>query len=367
MKRAPERLVGLLAGLLASLLMPVPAVAETVPPLHSLADFPIGAAVPAGRSANSLLASPERQALVRQHFDSITAENIMKMAYLQPLEGGFTLGDADALVDWAREQGAIVHGHALVWHNQAPAWMNGMEGPAERFEAVLEAHVRTVAAHFAGRVTSWDVVNEAFTDEDPSTWRDTIWYRNIGPKYLELAFRWAHDAAPDADLYYNDYDISGAIGPHKLERVLVMLDDFLARGVPIHGIGFQVHVDTETPTIEDMRAAFSKAVARGVKVRISELDVSVNQHREFEHLDEATAELQRQRYADVVRAYLDTVPPAQRGGITLWGLTDGDSWIPGFRKRPDWPLLFNADFTAKPALRGFAEGLAPELAAPPGS
>lgn len=333
------------------------AMADDVPPLHTLAEFPVGIAVPADPWPHSLLRSPERQAIARRHFDSLTAENAMKMKYLQPAPGDFSFEHADALVAWAQENGLAVHGHTLVWHNQAPDWMNELEGTPEEFEAALTTHVRTVAAHFAGKVASWDVVNEAFTDDSPIEYRETIWYHNLGPDYVELAFRTARAAAPGADLYYNDYDISGAIGPDKLERILVMVDDFLARGVPIDGIGFQMHIDTERPELDDMRSALSSVVQRGMKVRISELDVSVNQDEALTSLDAATAARQQRRYTDVVRTYVETVPSALRGGITVWGITDGDSWIPGFRDRLDWPLLFTAGFEPKPALAGFADGL----------
>lgn len=326
-------------------------------PLQDLAGFPVGVAVPADPWPHSLLGSPERQAIVRRHFDGLTAENAMKMQYLQPGRGQFTFQHADALVAWARENGLAVHGHTLVWHKQAPDWLNGLDGPRETFEEALTTHVRTVAGHFAGKVASWDVVNEAFTDESPIEYRATIWYRNLGADYIELAFRQARAAAPDADLYYNDYDISGAIGPDKLDRILAMADDFLARGVPIDGIGFQMHVDTESPGIEAIRAAFAKVAARGLKIRITELDVSVNQEERLTELDPATAARQRHRYADIVRTYVEAVPAELRAGITVWGITDGDSWIPGFRDRKDWPLLFTAGFEPKPALAGFAEGL----------
>jgi endo-1,4-beta-xylanase len=339
---------------------PAPATKQTVVdtrPLRALAEFPVGVAVPADPWPHSLLGSPERQAIVRRHFDSLTAENAMKMKYLQPGRREFTFQHADALVAWALDNGLAVHGHTLVWHNQAPDWMNELDGPPATFEEALTTHVRTVAEHFAGKVTSWDVVNEAFTDESPIEYRDTIWYRNLGADYLELAFRQARAAAPAADLYYNDYDISGTIGPDKLDRILVMADDFLARGVPIDGIGFQMHVDTESPGIDAIRSAFAKVAARGLKVKITELDVSVNQEERLTELDRATAALQRHRYSDIVRSYVETVPAELRAGITVWGITDGDSWIPAFRDRADWPLLFNADFEPKPALAGFAEGL----------
>src|SRR5690606_8515953 len=206
--------------------------------LRALAEFPLGVAVPGAPWPHDLLASPERQALVERHFNSITAENIMKMAYLQPAPGRFTFEHADGLVDYAREHGMLAHGHTLVWHRQAPRWMNRYEGSRDDFIELLRTHVATVAAHFAGRLESWDVVNEAFDDGDPPDWRRTIWWENIGPEYVEIAFRAARAADPHAALYYNDYNISGAHGPAKLDRVLVMVDDFLARGVPIDGVGF---------------------------------------------------------------------------------------------------------------------------------
>ena len=157
--------------------------------------------------------------------------------------------------------------------------MNTFEGEPDDFSRILDEHVRTVAGHFAGRLESWDVVNEAFTDEEPSDYRDTIWYRHVGAGYIEQAFRRPAGADPGADLYYNDYDISGANGTHKLDRILTMADDFRRRGVPLDGIGFQMHIEHDRPDAAAMREAFQKVVARGLKVRLSELDVSLNGFR----------------------------------------------------------------------------------------
>lgn len=348
-------LLGLLAG------GPVPACespeARHGDGLRVLANFPVGVAVPGAPWPDNLLESPERRALVERHFSSITAENIMKMGYLQPEQGRFVFEHADALVDYAWRHDMLVHGHALVWHRQAPGWMNRYEGSREDFIGILGRHIRTVAGHFAGRLESWDVVNEAFDDGAPTEYRRTIWLENIGPEYVELAFRMARDADPHADLYYNDYDISGSDGAGKLDRILEMVDDFLARDVPIDGIGFQMHIDTDSPKPEAIREAFARVARRGLKVRISELDISVNQSREHPALSPELADRQRQRYEDVARIYKETVPSELRGGITVWGITDGDSWIPGFRDRPDWPLLFDAGFRPKPALRGLEDGL----------
>ncbi|MDO6718658.1 endo-1,4-beta-xylanase [Psychrosphaera sp. 1_MG-2023] len=332
---------------------------DSVPPLKSLVDFPVGVAVPADPYAHSLLISSERQEVVETHFNSLTAENIMKMMFLQPEPNKFAFTHADALVEYAHQKNMIMHGHALVWHTQSPKWMNDYQGSKDDFKALLKNHISTVAGHFAGKLASWDVVNEAFLDDgtasNPTKYRETIWYNNIGPEYLEMAFRLAREADSEVDLYYNDYNLVN--NDSKIDRVVKMLEDFQQRNVPIDGIGFQVHIDTDTPSIKNIKEAFSKVVKRGVKVRVSELDIAVNQSEQYSELTEEVSTLQRQRYAEVVDAYMDVVPEHLRGGITLWGISDSDSWIPGFRKRADWPLLFNEKFQNKPALVGMAEGL----------
>jgi endo-1,4-beta-xylanase len=331
--------------------------APAIPALRDLAEFPIGVAVPAGTAANSVLKSPERQTLVERHFDSLTAENIMKMAYLQPERGVFRFAEADALLDYARAHGMVVHGHALVWHSQTPRWLATIEDSREVWVRELQQQVQTVASHFAGKVLSWDVVNEAFDDTAQTQYRNSQWFSHIGPEFIEMAFRAARAADREALLYYNDYDIEGDIGPQKLDRVLQMVDDFKARAVPIDGVGFQMHIELGKPSITEIRSAFAKVVQRGLRVRISELDIAVNASKEHARLDDAVAQQQRQRYREVMEAYLDVVPAALRGGVTVWGITDSDSWIPGFRRRADWPLLFDAEFHPKPALAGMAEGL----------
>src|SRR5690606_10847378 len=138
-----------------------------------------------------------------RHFSSITAENIMKMAYLQPAPGVFTFEHADALIDYAWRNDMLAHGHTLVWHRQAPAWMNRYEGSREDFIGLLEAHVGTIARHFAGRLESWDVVNEAFTDDEPAEWRRTIWLENSGPEEVEDAVPRAAAPHPAPGPYTN--------------------------------------------------------------------------------------------------------------------------------------------------------------------
>ena len=168
---------------------------------RSVSDIPIGAAV----DPNLLRNNPAYKNLVSHHFSSITPENAMKMQPLVNVQDNYQWTDADLLVDFAEQNDASVHGHTLVWHNQLPSWVNTYSGS---YEDLLKKHSQTVLGHFKGRIQYWDVVNEAVLDSG-SGYRNTIWFEKIGPDYIADAFRWAHQADPDAKLFYNDYSLSG--------------------------------------------------------------------------------------------------------------------------------------------------------------
>ncbi|WP_231756854.1 endo-1,4-beta-xylanase [Microbulbifer elongatus] len=336
--------------------------------LYSLASFPIGVAVAAGDSARSFLKIPQQEITIRQHFSQITAENIMKMRFLHPAENTYDFTDADQMVDWALTNGLSVHGHTFIWHHeyQVPDWMKSYSGD---FQSMLNTHVATIADHFAGRVVSWDVVNEVLDETQSNCYRDTLFYQRLGRDYVSEAFIAAESADPAADLYYNDYSISGG-NSAKFNCLLTMLDELQADGAPIDGVGLQMHIQIDWPTTDHLRSAFQAIVERGLKVKITELDVPVNnpyssapfpQHTEF---TPEVAALQKARYKAIVQTYLEEVPPALRGGISVWGLWDGDSWILDFENwqgADDWPLLFsgpaNGPYEEKPALEGVAEAL----------
>ena len=341
-----------------------------VPNLHLLApmSMPVGAAVKVGRLSKSVLKSVERQSIVNDHFNQVTAENIMKPSYLHPAEDTYFFDHADALVDYAASHDKTVHGHALIWHNQLADWMDNFTGDATTWTTMMTDHITEIASHFSegDTVVSWDVVNEAFADTDNDNdglndLRNTIWLDNIGAGYLAAAFRAANAADPNAELYYNDYNISGV--PAKLNAVLDMVDQFQNHTdpVPIHGIGFQMHVSLTWPDIVQIRESFALAVTTGLKVKITELDIAVNTDRSRNPLSlteftEAAAIQQRERYESIVAAYMDEVPAAQRGGISVWGIADPDSWLRRHNAL-EWPLLFDDDLEPKPALQGFANGL----------
>lgn len=327
--------------------------------------MPIGVAVPAGAGfGNNILNSTDRQTVVTQHFSQLTAENIMKPLYMHPAQDTYTFGDADDLVQFAKDNDMTVHGHVFIWYNQIASWMENFNGTRDEWITMLEEHVTTVATHFEEEgdndtVTSWDVVNEAFMED--GTYRGeagtgtSVWYENIGKEHLELAFVAARAADPDADLYYNDYNLIWS--NDKLGAVVNMVTDFQVRGIPIDGIGFQSHIAYNAPDIATIKRQFQKAVDLGIKVKITELDVRMNQNKDRTSLTGLMAEQQKGYYRDVVKAYFEIVPVDQRGGISVWGIIDGDSWLPNLWGVPDWALLFFDNFEPKPALQGFADGL----------
>ena len=326
--------------------------------LKTLASFPIGVAVNAGFENNSIInssTSAQQQTVVFPNFNQMTAGNIMKMGYLHPQENTFTFSQADDFVAFANANGINVHGHTLIWHAdyQVPAFMTNYTGD---FAAMLKNHVQTIVSHFQGRVVSWDVVNEALADDGQPTvnniLRSTIFSQKMGQGFIDQPFINARAVDPQVDLFYNDYNIEA--GTRKTVNLLSMIDGMRSRGVPITGVGFQMHVTIDWPSITAIESSMKAVADRGLKVKISEMDVSMKSAYTSFTADAALR--QQQRYHDIIAAYLRAVPAAQRAGITVWGVWDADSWInqPG---SPDWPLLFDGNVQPKPALQGFKDAL----------
>ncbi len=340
---------------------PVPTPEITVEHLHSLADMPIGVAVEAGGAINSILTSAPRQAIVEAHFDTVTPENIMKPFLLHPQQDTYDFGDADDLMDYTVAQGLAVHGHVLIWHAQQPDWINSFAGTQTEWQAMMDDHIVTIVEHFAqnyDNVVSWDVVNEAFLDGGGSQLRDSVWRLGVGDDFIARAFTSARSAAgANVDLYYNDYGMEN--NGSKLNSILAMVDDLQASAVPIDGIGFQMHVNMDYPDVGTFKQALAKVVSRGLKVKLTEMDIA-RSTLDTDRISQLTPEMQlalADRYKALVNAYLEAVPAASRGGITVWGITDADSWLNRNTSRLEFGVLFNSDFTPKPALQGFADAL----------
>ena len=336
-----------------------------------MADFAdgyfVGAALPAGDASNSVLGREDLQEIVVQHFSQITAENIMKPEFLQPSEGEFFYDDADDLIGFAENNGITVHGHTLVWHKRIADFMENCSGEVE-CSGYLTDHITNIVGNYKGRITSWDVVNEAFTDDfgTDSTYRNidtsetngvfgSVWYREIGKDYIPLAFTTAHAADPDAELYYNDYNLED--NNTKVTAVLTMVNELIDDNIPIDGIGFQMHISLTEPLIEDIKAALTLATATGLKIKITEIDIRTNSNGSYDSYTNEVAQLLKERYQSIVSTYLEVVPKEQIGGISFWGVSDADSWIPDFYGYPDWPLLFDDELNPKEAIIGVASAM----------
>lgn len=232
--------------------------------------FPIGVAV----RPSDLRNGPEKD-LILKEFNSITAENAMKMAPLQPAENRFNWRDADTIVSFGVRNKINVRGHTLCWHAQAPNWMftdsAGKPASKELLLKRLKTHIQTVVGRYKGKVYAWDVVNEVIAD-DSTFLRKTKWTDITGEEFIEKAFEFAHEADPKAILFYNDYNTEI---PAKREKIVRLLKTLLDKGVPVHGVGLQAHWSISSPTQDELEKSIQQFSALGLQIQFTELDVSV--------------------------------------------------------------------------------------------
>lgn len=314
---------------------------NNIPSLHEVyqENFKIGAAV------NPKTLQMQRD-LLKKHFNSITAENEMKFEELQPLEGKFKFDVADQMVDFAQANGMQVRGHALVWHNQTPEWMflndDGTTVDRELLLERMKSHITTVMQRYKGKIFCWDVVNEAVSDDGEEILRKSRWTEIIGEDFIEYAFRFAHEADPEALLFYNDYNESD---PIKRDKIYKLVTALLEKDVPIHGIGLQAHWNIKQPSYENVKEALEKYASLGLRIHLTELDMSVFEFSDRRtDLTEPTEEmlsLQAKRYDkffDILREYSNVID-----SVTFWGAADDYTWLSGFpvRGRKNWPFVFD--------------------------
>ena len=319
--------------------------------LQGFAPMPMGAAV----SAGIIKTNQQYRRIVTTEYNSITAENAMKFGVIHPGENTYNWADADTIVNIALQTGKRIHGHTLLWHNNVPAWLTNFSGDSAAWENVMRTHILTVVGRYKNIIASWDVVNEAVADD--GTMRNTIWRQKLGANYIERAFIYAHQADPNAVLFYNDYNHESSSNSFaKLITIKKLIDTLLAHNIPIHGAGMQMHINKNTSNVNIGRAIDSM-VATGLKIHISELDIAVNPESNQSLTYNTTVAAQQFAKFKYVATKLRSIPAAQNFGITSWNVTDADSWIPGNYSRPDFPLLFNALYQKKNSYQGFKDGL----------
>jgi endo-1,4-beta-xylanase len=297
----------------------------------------VGAAVQSG-----LLNTMPYRSVVEREFGALTAENDMKMATIARNRGAFNFSPGDAIVDFGNARGMPIKGHTLLWHGSVPPWVDAL--PPSELRPFVEDYVRSVVTYFRGRVRAWDVVNEAVNDGGQGL-RDTVFRRGLGDGYIAEAFRIAREADPSALLFYNDYGGEGLGG--KADRIYDLVRNLRAAGVPIDGVGLQMHISASSrPSDASIAANMRRLADLGLLVNISEMDVRI---ASTPGTDQDRLEAQKSTYYSVVRL---CVAEPRCDGVTFWGFTDAHTWL-----APDRPLLFDAAYQPKPAYFGVLQAL----------
>jgi endo-1,4-beta-xylanase len=313
-------------------------------------NFPIGAAV-----VKELLDDPLYAKTLIKDFSRLSSESNFKWGSLHPLENKYTFEKADAIVAFAQKNNMQVHGHTLLWAHDGnePKWIKEYVGDRAAWEKLLKDHITTVVSHFKGKVQSWDVVNESI--QTGGIYTNSIWYRKLGKDYIIKAFKYAHEADPNAKLFMNDY--GQEYGGKKMQELLNIVDAAKSQGVKIDGMGFQLHTVLRME-VDKINANLKLAADKGLLVHISELDISVRyQMPDMFDLSDAISRAQGAKYKEIVKGYMTVVPKSQQWGITTWGVSDKTSYFnKGYvNSNHDYPLLFSKDYKAKWAYRGFIE------------
>lgn len=328
--------------------------------------FHIGAAVNLQQISGRDVADVE---IIKSNFDAIVAENCMKSMYLQPKEGEFNFSDADKFIAFGEKNGMWITGHCLIWHSQLPQWFftdeNGETVSAETLKARMKNHISTVVSRYKGRIKGWDVVNEAIMED--GSYRKSKFYQILGEEFIPLAFQYAQEADPQAELYYNDYN---EWYPGKRAEVIRLIKSLKERGIRIDAIGMQGHVGMDSPSIEEYEQAIVDYTQAGVKVMVTEFDLSILppprrgtgadisnsfEYRKeinpyIESVPDSAATAWTNRMTDFFRVFLKY--PGKVSRVTMWGVSDGGSWKNNFpvRGRTDYPLLFDRQHKAKPVV-----------------
>ena len=304
----------------------------------------IGTAV----DVQALASEAQYRSILSREFTMVTPENAMKFAAIRPAPNVYSFQDADSIVAFAKAHAMQVRGHTLVWYRVIPSWLTNGNFSRAELMGILRDHIMTVVSHYRSQVNIWDVVNEAIAGD--GSLRNSFWLQHIGPDYLDWAFRWAHEANPQARLFYND---SGGEGSgRKSDAIYTLVKGLLKRGVPISGVGLQMHLSLTTyPTPHDVLANMNRLAALGLEVQITEMDVEIQGAH-------GTMAEKLSRQAQLYQEMLSICLAAPNcKAFVMWGFTDRHSWIPQSTGHPDAPLIFDEDYRPKQAYYGLIDVL----------
>ncbi len=319
-------------------------------------------------------ARPAEAEQISRHFSAIVPENCMKSAEIHPEEHRYNFEATDQMLAFGENNRQVVTGHCLIWHSQLARWFcvdeQGEPVSAEVLKSRMREHIFSIMTRYKGRIKGYDVVNEAF--EDNGTYRNSPFYRILGKDFIRLAFEYAHQADPEAELYYNDYNMAN---PVKCDAVVKMVEELKAAGCRIDAVGMQGHVHMDEPSVEAFETSILKLAATGVKVLITEWDISIlpNPYRHTganiadrfvystqndpyrEGIPDEVMKAWEQRVTELFALFLKHHRHIDR--VTLWGLNDDNSWRNNFpvRGRKDYPLLFDRDNQPKAVVQQMIE------------
>ncbi len=313
-------------------------------------------------------------ALAKKHFNAVAPENVMKCAEIHPKENEYFWDDADRYVQFAEDNGMFPVGHCLIWHSQCAPWFfvddKGETVDAETLTNRMREHIYTVVGRYKGRIKGWDVVNEAIVED--GSYRNSKFFQILGEEFIPLAFRFAHEADPDAELYYNDY---GMNVEGRRNAVVKMVNGLKDRGLRIDAIGMQGHMGLDYPELDEFETSLKAFASTGCKVNISEWDMSalptltrsanVSDTVAFraalnpypDSLPEDVSIQWNERMAGVLGVLLRNADSVDR--VIAWGVSDGDSWKNGWPMpgRRDYPLLFDRNYELKPFLKNYIDSV----------
>jgi len=321
-------------------------------------DFMIGAALNAEQIEEK---EPNAAALVPQQFNAVTPENIMKAEIIHPEWNRYNFDLADKIAEYGKKHNIKVNGHTLIWHSQLPAFVRNIKD-ADSVKQFFTDHITTIASRYDGKIASWDVVNEAL--EEDGSMRKSVFLDKLGENFVTEAFRLAQKAAPNTELYYNDYNIEQ---PKKRAGTVRLIKNIQAAGVRIDGVGIQGHWHVGRVPFKEIEESILEYSALGMKVMFTELDIEVLP-RNFQGADVS----QRVASNPALNPYVNGLPDSVQHQlaldyenlfklflkhkdnitrVTFWGVNDGQSWLNGWpvRGRTNYPLLFDRQFKPKPA------------------
>ncbi|KAK6527497.1 hypothetical protein TWF694_004480 [Orbilia ellipsospora] len=284
-------------------------------------------------------------AILKAEAGQLTPENSMKWDATEPSQNSFNFGNADALVNFAQTNGKILRGHTFVWYSQLPSWVSAINNKAT-LTSVIQNHITTIMTRYKGKIYAWDVANEVFNDD--GTMRSSVFSNVFGDwTFLDVAFAAARAADPAAKLCLNDYnlDYSGA----KLTNFVALVKTLKARGVPVDCVGTQSHLIVGNGAIPSYKSTLDSLATTGAEVQITELDIRTNSSPSSSQIS--------QQQTDYTNVVCGCMKQAACAGITVWGVSDSQSWIPSVFSGMGYALLWDANFNKKAAYTAFVNGI----------